>query len=256
MALWAGNYTWSQPTPTSIWMQVAPPSSDQSGCSCNCNLFHIQVDPRAGQIKPLDIECVISLFTSHSILFSRRYWQHYKINHKSQLFYIYQPWSVRTLWVHIVAVSETVEFKKYLWRLIMRLLSVTDQLNILNATLNVIESFWDNTYQRNIIGLEKNMCKPCDTVAGHGYNTPTMSATHVTITRLTRRAEDTLHKVEYQYFLLIPQIIWQFTYWESINGGTVRQNQRRVLQVSHGKKCQLKLGDIQTRVRDDLTAFV
>jgi hypothetical protein len=29
-------------------------------CNCSCNLFHIQVDPKTGQIQPLHIECIIN----------------------------------------------------------------------------------------------------------------------------------------------------------------------------------------------------
>jgi hypothetical protein len=85
--------------------------------------------------------------------------------------------------------------------------------------------------------------------------TPTMTASHATVTGLMRRIENQGHKLYMNNFFSSLELFDNLD-TKAINCcGTVRQN-RRGMPTDFQKTLKLTRGDIKTRIRGDLTAVV
>ena len=83
-----------------------------------------------------------------------------------------------------------------------------------------------------------------------------MTATHVTLTELTRKIEGHSHKLYMDNFFSSPELFDDLVKKQIYCCGTVRPNRRGMPQDLRLKTTKLKRGDIRVRTRDDLTAIL
>jgi hypothetical protein len=85
--------------------------------------------------------------------------------------------------------------------------------------------------------------------------TPTMTATHATVTGLTGRIENLGHKLYMDSFFSSPEL-FDDLYTKAIIAVVLSKQNRRGMPTDFQKTLKLTRGDIKTRVRGDLTAVV
>jgi hypothetical protein len=83
-----------------------------------------------------------------------------------------------------------------------------------------------------------------------------ITATHTTVTELTRKIEGCVHKLNVDCFFLFPELCDDLAKKQIYFCGTVRPNRRGMLQDLAPKTTKLKRGDICVRTRTDLTAIL
>jgi len=114
--------------------------------------------------------------------------------------------------------------------------------------------FSNSTYQKNAsISASKfsNFVTRLDTcMAQH------MTATHVTLTELTRKIEGHSHKLYMDNFFSSPELFDDLVKKQIYCCGTVRPNRRGMPQNLRPKTATLIREDIHIRTRDDLTAIL
>jgi len=83
-----------------------------------------------------------------------------------------------------------------------------------------------------------------------------VTATHVTVTELTRMIEGRGHKLYMDNFFSSPELFGDLMKKQIYCCGTVRPNRRGMPQDIRPKTTKLKRGDLQVRTRADLTALL
>jgi hypothetical protein len=83
-----------------------------------------------------------------------------------------------------------------------------------------------------------------------------LTATHVTVTELTRKVEGYGHKLCMDNLFSFPSLLDDLAKKQIYYCGTVRWNRRGIPQTLAPKTTKLKRGDIRVRTRADLTAIV
>ena len=83
-----------------------------------------------------------------------------------------------------------------------------------------------------------------------------VTATHATVTDLTRKIEGHGHKLYMDNFFSSPELFDDLVKKQIYCCGTVRPNRRGIPQNLRPKTTKLKRGDIRIRTRADLTAIL
>jgi len=83
-----------------------------------------------------------------------------------------------------------------------------------------------------------------------------LTATHVTVTNLTRGVEGFGHKLYMGNFFSSPDLFYDLAQTKISCCGTVRLHRKGMSKDLKPKTLRLKRGDIQVRTRGDLTAVV
>jgi len=83
-----------------------------------------------------------------------------------------------------------------------------------------------------------------------------VTATHVTVTELTRKIEGRGHKLYMDNFFSFPELFDDLAKKQIYCCGTVRPNRRGMPQDLAPKTSKLKRGDIRVRTSADLTAVL
>ena len=83
-----------------------------------------------------------------------------------------------------------------------------------------------------------------------------LTATHATVTELTRKIEERGHKLYMDNFISSPELFDDLTKKQIYCCGSVRRNRRGMPQDLALKTTKLKREDIHVRTRADLTAIL